>query len=168
MAGTDLKNGTTNNSGEGFPIFLGGIFCSAIAVCYILMWSHFRPHSAAEAGKMSYADLAATLLASTAVLVTILGVFVAILAIWGYVHFQRSIKAAALSYIKDQIERGSIHTQLELMVTNHISEEMNKPDGPLRHLLVERVDVILMNDAQLRAQTGEPNVPVQPDEEFTA
>ena len=108
---------------------------------------------------MTYPDLAATLLAAVAVMVTVLGVFVAILAIWGYVHFRRSTKAAALTYLKSEIQSGIIRQKLEELVVDYIVQEVGKPDGRLRGLLVERLDAIILNDAQNREHP-------QPDQEF--
>lgn len=142
------------------PIFLLGVFVGAVLFGWIAIGFSLKPsaHGGSDI-QMTYPDLAALLLGGVAVMVTVLGVFVAILAIWGYVHFKRTTKAAALTYIKNELQDGSIRGKLEELVLEHIADEVSKPDGQLRSLLIERLDAIILNNAQERAH-------VQPDDEF--
>lgn len=131
-----------------------------VGFAYLAIGFDLRPTFQDGGGlPMTYPDLAATLLGAVAVMVTVLGVFVAILAIWGYVHFRRSTKAAALAYLKSEIQGGTIRQKLEELVVEYIVQEVGKPDGRLRGLLVERLDAIILNDAQNRDRA-------EPDKEF--
>jgi hypothetical protein len=102
-------------------------------------------------GQMSYAELSAVMLSAVSVLVTILGVIVAIIAIWGYAHFKGIAETSAKSQVSDEIEHGTLKQHLESSVTSFMQREFGDT-GKLRALLEERVDQIIIAGPGQRAK----------------
>jgi phosphate/sulfate permease len=100
-------------------------------------------------GNMSYAELSAIILSAVSVLVTILGVVVAILAIWGYSHFKNIAENSAKSHVAAEMEDGSLRKHLESSVTEFMQREFDS--GKLRSMLEARVDQILISGPSQRA-----------------
>lgn len=98
---------------------------------------------------MTYPELAATVLASVAVLVTVLGVFIAILTVWGYSQFKEVAKMAAAKTVEDQISSGKLRAEIEEIVTQHVTKSLSK--GELRILLEQRVDRLIYSGAERRS-----------------
>ena len=101
--------------------------------------------------QMSYADLAAVMLSAVSVLVTILGVIVAIVAIWGYSHFKGIAENSAKSQVSNELEKGTLKQHLENSVTSFMQREFGD-SGKLRTLLEERVDQIIIAGPGQRAR----------------
>jgi ABC-type multidrug transport system fused ATPase/permease subunit len=101
--------------------------------------------------EMSYADLSAVMLSAVSVLVTILGVIVAIVAIWGYSHFKGIAETSAKSQVSNEIENGALKHHLENSVTSFMQREFGDA-GKLRALLEERVDQIIIAGPGQRAK----------------
>lgn len=98
---------------------------------------------------MTYADLAATLLSAAAVLLTIIGIFVAALAIWGFAAFRSVAKTAAKGHVSAQIKSGDLRTHIEELVKTYLSDEL--ADGDLRIEFERRLDEVILQSAARRA-----------------
>ena len=112
-------------------------------------------------GGMSYADLSATLLSAVAVLMTILGVFVALLAVWGYSQFKAFASAAATEHVDTQLKEGVLRGHVEAVVKEYLESEFKA--GSLRKMVEERIDYVIFSSASERAT--EATTDVEPDEE---
>ncbi len=91
---------------------------------------------------MTYAELAAVMLAAVGVMVTILGVIIALLAFVG----------------RTQIKNDA-HKIAEKTATNRITDFLGKdgkPSDGLRKILIERVDEILLTNPEVRAAAAQP------------
>lgn len=101
---------------------------------------------------MSYADLAATLLAAVGVIVAIFGGVLAIAALWGFQQMKReavgSATAAALSETREQIENGVIRAYIMAEVAARIVEIVASPDFERR--VQARVDQIVLGNPEDR------------------
>jgi Tfp pilus assembly protein PilE len=109
---------------------------------------------------MSYADLAATLLAAVGVIVAIFGGILALTALWGFNQMKqeavRSATAAALSETKEQIENGTIRRYILEEVEARITEIVASSDFDRR--VRARVDQIVLgnpDDRFLEDEGGE-------------
>jgi hypothetical protein len=98
---------------------------------------------------MTYADLAATVLSGVSVLVTILGIFIAVLAIWGFAELKRITQRAAKDHVSDQLKQGELKTHVETIVGTFLTTELKA--GKLRELVEERVDHVIFAGADERA-----------------
>ncbi len=99
---------------------------------------------------MSYADFAATLLGSVAVLLTILGLFIALLAIWGLTGFRRLTQSAAKDHLDEQLKDGYLKEHIQKLVADFLNSDLKA--GKLRELVEERVDYVIFHGAAERAQ----------------
>ena len=109
---------------------------------------------------MTYPELAATVLTSVAVLVTVLGVFIAILTVWGYSQFKDIARAAAVKRVEEQIAGGKLRKEIEEIVTVHVTKSISQ--GDLRSLLEQRVDRLIYSGAEKRSI--EKYIAERPDE----
>lgn len=91
---------------------------------------------------MSYADLAAVLLGAAAVLLAIIGVFVAALAVWGFTAFRSMTKNSAKAYVRVQLKQGELRSHVETTVTQFLEKEFES--AKLRGLLEDRLDELLV------------------------
>ena len=135
--------------GSTLKSMVGGIALGAVLACVTVKvlesWTfQLTP------GMMTYADLSATVLTAVAVLVTTLGVFVAILAIWGYSQFRGIAKASAKSHVDAELRSGQLKAHVEAVVTRFMSEGFD--DGELRRLLESRVDQIILSGPEIRSR----------------
>jgi len=96
---------------------------------------------------MSYAELAAVMLAAATLMITALGVMIAVIALVG----RRQIKNDSHT-----IAEGTANARIK-----DILGEDGKPSDLLRSILIERVDEILLNGPKIRA--GENEVGVNDD-----
>lgn len=127
----------------GAAALIGGLLGS------IATW-FLKTHTLALAPeRMSYADLSATLLSAVSVLMTILGVFVALLAIWGYSQFKAFASAAATEHVDTQLKEGALRGHVEAVVKEYLEAEFKT--GPLRKLVEERIDYVIFSGASERA-----------------
>jgi hypothetical protein len=106
---------------------------------------------------MSYADLAATLLAAVGVIVAIFGGVLAIAAFWGFQQMKKEAvgiaTAAALTETKEQIENGVIRTYILDEVAARIAEIVASPDFDRR--VQARVDQIVLGNPEDRLLEGD-------------
>jgi hypothetical protein len=123
----------------------GGVIATAILIVVFRYW----PNTLVRGG-MSYAELATIVLTGVAVLITILGVFVAILAVWGFGNFEELAKRAAKAHVRDQIKTGKLKFVIESATNSYLEEEFAE-DGRLLNILYSRVDAIILNDASRRS-----------------
>jgi hypothetical protein len=110
---------------------------------------------------MTYADMAAIMLGAVAVIVTVLGVFIAILAVWGYSQFRNMATSAASSHIDAQIKDGQLKVQIETVINAYLDKELSSA-GNLRKIIEERADFVVYSSAEQRAKAVEAE---QVDEE---
>ena len=123
--------------------FAGGLVGAALIFVGQGFELHIRPVG------LSYADLAATILSGVAVLTTILGIFLAVLALYGYTALKSSAQKAAKQHVGAQLEQGELRTHLGTIVTEFLLKEF--ADGNLRKLVEARVDAVIYSGAQERA-----------------
>lgn len=109
---------------------------------------------------MSYADLAATLLAAVGVIVAIFGGILAIAAFWGFQQMKqeavRIATSAAIEETKEQIENGVIRTYILDEVATRIDQYIASPEFDRR--VRTRVDQIALGkpeDELLEDEEGE-------------
>lgn len=138
---------------------LVGFIAGALAAIVVLVVQG-QPFRLAPVG-MSYADLAATLLAATAVLLTIIGIFIAALAIWGFTAFRAMTKNSAKAHVTSQLKQGDLRIHVENVVTEFLTREF--ASGNLRRQLEERLDAILISAPAEReaAGTTETDTPLE-------
>ena len=139
-----------------WPMFLLGALAGVIIVIALLFRLQVRP-SSTENLTMSYADLAAVMLGAVAVIVTVLGVFIAILAIYGYSQFRSMATAAASNHVANDLKDGKLRTEIEKMVGKYLSDELSS--GNLRKMIERRVDGIVYSGAEDRAEEEEGTPP---------
>lgn len=121
---------------------------------------------------MDYKDLAAILLGAAALLITVLGVFVAVLAVWGYTQFEKMAKDTTKEFIGLQLREGDLRRDIEALVSKHLAEteivvreelsrsvmlkiEKDFSEGNIRSMLEERLDLALYGGAAQRAVSDE-------------
>ncbi|USV57743.1 hypothetical protein [Aeromonas encheleia] len=93
-----------------------------------------------ERGYFSYADMAAVSISVVSVLITVLGIVVAILSFWGYRNIQKTVQAQAAHIAKTHAAEA-----VSLAIQDIASEELKKiiDEGNLNKHLQDAVDVIL-------------------------
>ena len=123
------------------------------ALVWLFQAGSFNLHPAG----MTYADFAATLLGGVAVLLTILGLFIALLAIWGLAGFRSVTQSAAKDHLDRQLKEGELKQHIEKLVGDFLASDLRA--GKLRELVEERVDYVIFHGAADRAEeeseTGE-------------
>lgn len=111
----------------------------------LLLWLILGIASGLMPGEILYTDLAAVLLTAVAVLVTALGVFGAIMAVWGYGQLKDTAENVALKHIQEMLEPGKkIQVSIEKLVLETIRKSLQDKydDGTLTSLVKERVDQV--------------------------
>ena len=98
---------------------------------------------------VSYSELAAIMLGAVAVLVAIIGIGVAVLAVWGYGQLNQQARRAATKHVKDQLREGNLKKEIEQMILKHVEHQI-KIESPLRTLISQQVSRIIHTDAELR------------------
>jgi uncharacterized membrane protein YcjF (UPF0283 family) len=138
--------------GRGRLILLGaciGILASVVAlVVYVKIW----PHQLKSNG-MTYQDLVTVILTALAVMIALLGLGVAILAVWGFTTFQKMAQDAARTYVSNDIEKGRLRTHLEALVTAHLNKE-SEEGGTYRKILEDAADRYALARGQKPSGTG--------------
>ncbi|WP_413710768.1 hypothetical protein [Rhizobium sp. Rhizsp82] len=104
---------------------------------------------------MSYTDLVAILLTATSTIITILGVFVAVLAIWGYSQFEKMTREASTRHLEKLLQSGKFRDEIDQTILKHVSSELAKESSPFRDLLRQQIETMMLTDAS-RRQGGEP------------
>lgn len=131
-----------------WKVAIVGVASGAIGALLVLAGQGFELHVTPVG--MSYADLAATALSAVAVLTTVVGLFIAALAVWGFTALRGMAKSAAKAHVSAQLKGGELRTHLERVVTEFLSGEFK--DGKLRELLESRVDAIMFSGPSDRAE----------------
>lgn len=106
-----------------------------------------------ERGYFSYADMAAVSISVVSVLITVLGIVVAILSFWGYRNIQKTVQAQAANIAKAHAAEA-----VSLAIQDIASEELKKiiDEGNLNKHLQDAVDVILRSQrAVIFSKTSE-------------
>lgn len=118
--------------------FLGAVIGAAVM--------GFMGTGSLKSGGMTYADLAAVLLAAVGVIVAIFGGVLAIAAFWGFQQMKqeavRTATEAALTEVREQIENGSIRRYILDEVEARITEVVASSDFDRR--VRDRVDQIVL------------------------
>lgn len=100
---------------------------------------------------MTFTEWAGILLASVAILITALGVVVAIAAIWGFSGIKAGAESAAVRHVAEQFEEGgSLSPELQKAFKQFL--ELQLKDDKLRRYMEERVNVVLYRGPQARAE----------------
>lgn len=128
-------------------IFLGAA-AGAVAAA-VVMVAQGQPFHLKPVG-MTYADLAATLLAAAALFTTLIGLFIGALAIWGFTALRSSAKSSAKSHVSQQLKQGELRSHVEKVVTDFLQSEF--ADGNLRQQLEERIDQIIITAPAARSE----------------
>lgn len=131
----------------GVGILVGVIF----AVCAVV-GLRISPGSKSDT-VISYADLAALMLSAVSVIVTVLGVGIAVLALWGYAQFKQSAAAAAHDHVDDELKNGELRKLVADLMVAEVTRQMD--DGKLRKIMEDRVDRQTMLGASQRAAEQE-------------
>jgi hypothetical protein len=130
-------------------MFLAGLAGGVIATALLVATSKYWPNALLR-GTMTYSELVTVILTGVAILITILGVFVATLAVWGFGNFEDLAKKAAKSHVRDQIKGGKLKSVVEESAREYLEREFSE-DGSLRAMVHSRVDAILLTDADRRS-----------------
>ena len=109
---------------------------------------------------MTYTDIAVVVLAGVTVMVTVLAVFIGILAIWGYSQFEKMTKSASEKHLEKVLGEAAFLKKIEDIVVKHVSDQLTR--GELRDVLISRVDQIIIADAEERSKHSDaPDEPTQ-------
>lgn len=102
---------------------------------------------------MSYADLCATLLSTVSVMLTIFGIFIAILTIFSIsqlkVMARKTARESAWKHVDASIQNGILHEHFAKMAHDFLSLQFKS--GEFRSLIEDRVDYVIHKGAQERA-----------------
>jgi len=91
--------------------------------------------------KVSYPDLIAVLLTGISLIVAVLGVAMAVLAVWGYAHFKsvvtkastivavRQAKKAAEEQLLRDLQSGETGARIDNLVSSHLEKVFRNPDA---------------------------------------
>ncbi|WP_119254561.1 hypothetical protein [Shinella zoogloeoides] len=129
-------------------MFAVGVLAGLIFAICVLVGFHLGPEDL-QSVTMSYADLAAIMLGAVSVIVTVLGVGIAVLALWGYAQFKQSAAKAAHDHVDDELKAGVLRDQISHLIVAEVTKQMD--DGKLRKIMEERVDRQRMLGASQRA-----------------
>lgn len=149
-----------NDDSNSLPCFLLGLLSGVVFSVGALVTLKIRPEQLSEL-RMSYSDLAALLLTAVAIIVTVLGVFIAILAFWGYSQFRRSSKSAAVQFVKAELENGKIRKEISEIVVAEVVRQLD--DGKLKDIIEDAVNRNIITGPSRR--TSERNEEPIGDEE---
>lgn len=138
--------------------FIGGLIGATLMVVGQRADLHMKPV------EMSYNDWAGVLLAAAALVVTAVGVVMAIAAIWGFSGIKTGAEVAAVEHVSDRLTKGDLGDRLDKAFTKFLDDRMK--DGKLRQLLEDRVDLVLFNGPAVRA--GEEDEDIDPELEEQA
>ncbi|MGW8706085.1 hypothetical protein ACWGLL_12055 [Brevundimonas sp. NPDC055814] len=103
---------------------------------------------------MSFSEWAGLLLTSVAILVTALGVLIAIAAVWGFSGIKAGAEDAAVEHVTQQLENGGVLApQLRKSFENFLERQLR--DDRLRRYMEERVNVVIYRGAESRAEAAD-------------
>lgn len=131
------------------PIFGLGLLSGVITAVIALFTVHLTPEDT-NGLSMSYSDLVAILLTATSTIITILGVFVAVLAIWGYSQFEKMTREASSRHLELLLQSGKFREEVDQTIIRHVSAELAKETSPFRDLLRQQIETMIYTDAAKR------------------
>ena len=102
---------------------------------------------------MTFTEWAGILLAGVAIIITALGVVIAVAAIWGFSGIKSGAELAAVQHVTDQLTKGELSAKLERTFTAFLTTRLR--DDKFRRLIEERVDEVLFAGASARASEDE-------------
>jgi hypothetical protein len=102
---------------------------------------------------MTFTEWAGILLASVAIIITALGVVIAVAAIWGFSGIKSGAELAAIQHVTDQLAKGELSAKLDRTFTTFLTSRLR--DDKFRRLIEERVDEVLFGGASARAAEDE-------------
>lgn len=144
-----------------FPIFGLGLLCGVIFTVVALVRTRLTPEIL-NGFPMSYSDLVAILLTATSTIITILGVFVAVLAIWGYSQFEKMTREASSRHLEVLLQSGKFRDEVDQTIIRHVSAELAKESSPFRDLLRQQIETMIYTDAakrQTEVETADGETP---------
>lgn len=126
-------------------------FALGVALTLGVLWLGYAgPRQPAPS---DYTGYAAVLLTAVAVLVTTLGVFIAILAIAGYSELKRMVRKvgedSAVAHVNDQLENGTLRDRIDERVFEFIQAKYD--DGLLTQMIEARVDQLTFRSRSVSA-----------------
>lgn len=98
---------------------------------------------------MTFEQWTGILLASVAVLITALGVVIAIAAIWGFSAIKRGAESASTEHVRDSLANGDLGQKIDERFTAYLNERLDK--GQFRELIERRVDEVVYRGSEVRA-----------------
>lgn len=104
----------------------------------------------AEKPALEYSDFVSIMLTGVSVILAVLAIVIAVLALWGYSQFKEMTQKASKEHIENLLKTGGLNSILEDMIVEYISKELK--NGDLRNLIAEKIDRLIINDADLRAE----------------
>ncbi|ASP96719.1 hypothetical protein GOC87_18785 [Sinorhizobium meliloti] len=156
-ANITLRKYSIRDEPSYFPIFGLGLMSGVIVAVTALFSVHVTPEQA-NGLSMNYGDLVAILLTATSTIITILGVFVAVLAVWGYSQFEKMTKEASSRHLEVLLQSGKFRDEVDQTILRHVSAELAKDTSPFRDLLRQQIETMIYTDAGKRqASAGETN-----------
>lgn len=126
-----------------------GLLSGVIITVVTLFKVHLSPEEVSDLS-MSYSDLVAILLTATSTIITILGVFVAVLAIWGYSQFEKMTREASSRHLELLLQSGKFRDEVDQTIIRHVSAELAKETSPFRDLLRQQIETMIYTDASKR------------------
>ncbi|MFG1306019.1 hypothetical protein V5F34_18010 [Xanthobacter autotrophicus] len=72
---------------------------------------------------MSYGDFSAVVLGAAALIVTVIGVFVGVLAVWGYTQMLGAARQAAEAYVESELE-GDLGAKILSQTDKHLEQSI--------------------------------------------
>lgn len=112
---------------------------------------------------MTFEQWTGILLASVAVLITALGVVIAIAAIWGFSAIKRGAETASTEHVRDSLANGDLGQKIDERFTAYLNERLDK--GQFRELIERRVDEVVYRGSEVRAGLREDD-PDAPDDDW--
>lgn len=128
----------------------GSLFGTMLTVTSLFQW-RLVPDGGQV--RMAYHELVSVLLTGIGVILAALALFIGALAVWGYSQFQSMTRTASGEHLEKMLNDGPFRKEVEDIILKHVSAQIK--DGPLRDILVERVDVLIQSNAEDRAAGNE-------------
>ncbi|MCJ8143842.1 hypothetical protein MKI84_13035 [Ancylobacter sp. A5.8] len=106
-------------------IFFIGLIIGGICVALLIYAGRgFPAEEVASSGdSMTYADFSAIMLGAAGLIVTVIGVFVGILAIWGYTQLMRAAQIAAETCVEGELD-GTLGVRIMEQVDKHLEDSI--------------------------------------------
>ena len=104
---------------------------------------------------MDYSDYLSITLTALAVLLAALTLGVGVLALWGYSQFRSLTREASRKHVSEMLNEGPFKNRIDELVLEHVSSQLRS--GQLREILINRIDQIILSDAEDRARDENPN-----------